>query len=609
MTHDRRFRVYTVFFAVIAAATIWIVGSGEATPHRDALWAQTGRSPVDTDRGPAGPGASRETLYKYSKLLTDISYRIQSAYMDTINTKEMIYSGIRGMLDVLDPFSVLMEQQNYDRLMESTHGKYEGLGMQIDLREDTVTVVSPIEGTPAQRMGIQAGDRIIRIDGKNAVGMTTEQASKLMRGSAGTKVSLTINRTGLPEPLDYIVERAVIELKSVPYYGMADEENKIGYLRLNKFSESTDRELEEALTALRKMGATSLIFDLRSNGGGLLDQAVKTANLFIEKDKLIVYTQGRDPESQRKYFSTEQPIAADLPMVVLVDDGTASASEIVSGAIQDWDRGLIVGNTTFGKGLVQQVFRLPETDDVALKLTTARYYVPSGRSIQKPSRATKHPRIADEDEADEGDEAAEGEAKAAELVERESEIFYTNKGRKVYGGGGIVPDVLVERDLLNPLEINLWRQGKFFNFAVHHTSKNPDVPIDLEVSDAMVAEFRQYLKDNDFDYKTDTEVELDNMLKALKDDPERLAIYQSAIDQMKTLVAKEKELAFSESEDVIRREIKRAILNKVHGERGFYEGVVLKDDPYLVKAKELLMNKEEYKKLLATDTKKSSSKS
>lgn len=603
MTHDRRFRVYTLFLAVAAAATIWIVGSGEATPHREALWAQTDRQPVDTDRGPSTSASGRETLYKYSKLLTDISYRIQSAYMDTINTKEMIYSGIRGMLDVLDPFSVLMEQQNYDRLMESTHGKYEGLGMQIDLREDTVTVVSPIEGTPAQRMGLQAGDRIIEIDGKNAVGMTTEAASKLMRGPAGTKVSLTINRAGLPEPLEYVVERAVIELKSVPYYGMADETNKIGYLRLNKFSESTDRELAEALDALKKMGAQSVIFDLRYNGGGLLDQAVKTANLFLDKDKLIVYTQGRDPESQRKYFSTEAPIAADLPLVVLVDEGTASASEIVSGAIQDWDRGLIVGNTTFGKGLVQQVFRLPDTEDVALKLTTARYYVPSGRSIQKPSRATKHPNMDDE-------EAVEEDTASAELVEKdESDVFYTNKGRKVYGGGGIVPDVLVEREYASALDVNLRRQGKFFNFAVYYTAKNPKVATDFQVTDDVMNEFRQYLKDNKFDYKTDTEVELDKMTEELKNDPERLAIYQSALDQMKALVATEKEHAFEESDEELRTNIRVAILNKVLGERGFYEGWMLRDDPYVAKAKELLLNKDEYKKLLATDTKKSTDKS
>ncbi|MEW5700823.1 MAG: S41 family peptidase [Candidatus Zixiibacteriota bacterium] len=590
MNNERRFRLYTLFLAVAAAATIWIVGSGEATPHREAVWAQTDGGTVDTDRS---RNLMRETLYKYTRLLNDISFRIQSNYMDTVNTKDMVYAGIRGMLDVLDPFSVLMEQRNYDQLMESTHGKYEGLGMQIDRREDTITIIAPIEGTPAQRVGLQAGDRIVAIDGKPTFGMTTEQAAKLMRGPAGTKVVLTIVRAGLHEPLDYTVDRAVIELKSVPYYGMADEQNKIGYLRLNKFSETTDQELREALTDLKNQGARSLIFDLRYNGGGLLDQAVKTSNLFLAKDKLIVYTQGRDPESQHKYFSSEDPVLPDLPLVVLVDEGTASASEIVSGAIQDWDRGLIVGNTTFGKGLVQQVFRLPETDDVALKLTTARYYIPSGRSIQKPSRATKHPGTKEEADDD-------------SLVDKprsDAEVYYTNKGRKVFGGGGVVPDVLVERQLSKPLEIDLWRQGKFFNFAVHYTATHPNASMDFVADDAVLEAFRQYLRDDKFDFKTETEVELDKITADLKDDPARQAIYEPTLAQMRELVAREKELAFDESQDLLKGEIRRAVLNKLYGERGYYEGYVLREDQYVQRAREILTSKDEYRHLLAGDRK------
>lgn len=593
MTHDRRFRLYTLFLALAAAATIWIVGSGEATPHHDAVWAQTGQGAVDTDR-PAGE-ANRETIYKYSRLLNDIAYRIQSNYMDTINTKNMVYAGVRGMLEVLDPFSVLMEQQSYDRLMESTHGKYEGLGMQIDLREDTVTIIAPIEGTPAQRVGLQAGDRIVAIDGKTTEGMNTEQAAKLMRGTAGTKVVLTIVRTGLNEPLDYTVERAVIELKSVPYSGIIDDADKIGYLRLNKFSESTEQELHDALADLKSKGAKSIIFDLRYNGGGLLDQAVKTASLFLEKDKMVVYTQGRDPESQHKYFSTDAALVPDLPLIVLVDEGTASASEIVSGAIQDWDRGLIIGNTTFGKGLVQQVYRLPETDDVALKLTTARYYVPSGRSIQKPSRSSKHPDAEDE----------EVDSTVSERSHDHDAVFYTNKGRKVYGGGGIVPDVLIDRPVFRPLEINLWRQGKFFNYAVHYSALHPDISMDFNADDSVLADFRRYLVDTKFDYKTETEADLDNMTKELKDDKERQVIYQAAIDQIHGLVAKEKELAFTESRDVMKREIKRALLSKVYGDRGYYEGWVGRDDDYVKRAKAILTTKDEYRRLLAGDTKKS----
>jgi carboxyl-terminal processing protease len=571
--------------AILAAGVIWVVGSGEATPERSA-WAQSGQTGAETDFG--NPQMRRETLYKYTKLMTDISYRIQSHYMDTVNSKEVTYAGIRGMLDVLDPFSVLLERSSYDRLMESTEGKYEGLGMQIDLREDTVTIVAPIEGTPAERVGLHAGDRIIKIDGKSTDGMSTEDAAKLMRGQAGTSVVLTIKRAGLREALDYEVERALIELKSVPYYGIADEENHIGYLRLNKFSQSTEDELNKAITDLKEMGATSLIFDLRSNGGGLLDQAVKVSSLFLPKDRLVVYTQGRDPESQRKYFSPRKPLFEKGPLVVLVDGGTASASEIVSGAIQDWDRGIIVGNTTFGKGLVQQIFQLPETDDVALKLTTARYYVPSGRSIQKPSRSTKHP------ERDEN----------GDLVEKEpskEDVFYTNGGRKVYGGGGIVPDVHIDDPSWTPLEINLWRQGKFFNFAVHYTTIHPDIGMDFEVTPDVLQDFEGYLKDNDFDYKTETQVQLESMRDELKEDPERAAIYDASLASVEDLVAKEKEYDLDESTDFIKREIKRAVLSKLFGQRGFYEGVVIKNDEHVKRAIEILTHKDEYSRLLSKD--------
>jgi carboxyl-terminal processing protease len=508
--------------------------------------------------------------------------------MDTVNSKDVTYAGIRGMLDVLDPFSVLLERSSYDRLMESTEGKYEGLGMQIDLREDTVTIVAPIEGTPAERVGLHAGDRIIKIDGQSTDGMSTEDAAKLMRGQAGTSVILTIKRAGLREPLDYEVERALIELKSVPYYGMADEENHIGYLRLNKFSQSTEDELNEAITGLKEMGAKSLIFDLRSNGGGLLDQAVKVSSLFLPKDRLVVYTQGRDPESQRKYFSPRKPLFEKGPLVVLVDGGTASASEIVSGAIQDWDRGLIVGNTTFGKGLVQQIFQLPETDDVALKLTTARYYVPSGRSIQKPSRSTKHP------ERDENGDLVETEPS-------DDEIFYTNGGRKVFGGGGIVPDVHIDDPSWTPLEINLWRQGKFFNFAVHYTNIHPDIGMDFEVTPTVLQEFENYLEEKEFDYKTETQMQLEGMREELEDDPERMAIYEASLASIEELIDKEKDYNLEQSTDFIKREIKRAVLSKQFGQRGFYEGVVVKNDEHVRKAIEILTHKDEYSRLLSKD--------
>jgi carboxyl-terminal processing protease len=585
MASDRRFKAYLLFLAVAAVGLVWIVGQGEATPREPIRIVQTqdqttGDPEITTER------PKRETLYRNIKLLDGIALRVAQSYMEDVDPQELTRAGIDGMLDILDPFSVLMELKYYNRLMETTHGRYEGLGMSIDMRDDTITIVAPMEGTPAMRVGLQAGDKVVKIDGESTDGMSTEEASKKMRGPAGTTVILTIARVGIPEPLEFTVERAVIELKSVPYYGMADQEKKIGYLRLSKFSETTGEELRSALAELNENDLNGLIFDLRGNGGGLLEQAVETASLFLDKDRLVVYTQGKDPRSQKKYFSKGDPMFHKKPLVILVDGATASASEIVSGAVQDWDRGLIVGNTTFGKGLVQQIFSLPENDDIRLKLTTAKYYVPSGRCIQKPHISKKHPELDADDE----------------LIETEPEETYkTRAGRQVYGGGGIVPDVNVERNPYAPVEVNLLRKSMYFNFAVEYTSKNPDVPGDFVVTDAILDDFREYLERREFTYKTATEVEIDKIKELLEEDSTKQDIYGSYLENLKDLVDREKEAEYEQARKNIQRSLRGAILNNAYGERGWYEGVILRDDPYVHKAVEILTDRAEYKTILAAD--------
>ncbi len=581
---DRRFKAYLLFVAVAALGVVWVVGLGQASPREPVQIVQAGyvqTTDPETSRQPP----KRETLYRNIKLLDGIALRVSQSYMEEVDSHDLTRAGIDGMLDILDPFSVLMEMKYYNRLMETTHGRYEGLGMSIDMRDDTVTIVAPMEGTPAKRVGLQAGDKVVEIDGKSTDGITTEEASKQMRGPAGTSVVLTIVRVGIPEPLEFTVERAVIELNSVPYYGMADEENKIGYLRLSKFSETTSDELREALTELNKNNLKGLIFDLRGNGGGLLEQAVETASLFLEENKLVVYTQGKDPRSQKKYFAKGDPLYPKKPLVVLVDAATASASEIVAGAIQDWDRGLILGNTTFGKGLVQQIFSLPEQDDIRLKLTTAKYYVPSGRCIQKPHISTKHPEKMDD-----------------ELTEADPmETYTTGAGREVYGGGGIAPDVIVERHPYSPVEVNMLRKSMYFHFAVEHTSRHSEVPPDFTVSDEILEEYREFLKRREFSYKTATEVELEKIREILEEDSTKLEIFGSYLGELEALVVKEKELEYGQAREDIRRSIRGAILNKVHGERGWYEGVLLRDDPYVLQALEILNERDEYKKILAAN--------
>ncbi len=566
MKEQRKFGVVVLALALISAAIIWAVGLGEATEETKV----TGEY-------------ERETLYSYVKLLDKVAFYINQKYVDSVNVKDMMYSGIRGMMETLDPFSTLQDAKTHDRLIEMTEGKYEGLGMTISERNNIITVISPIEGTPAYRMGIHAGDQIVRIDGKPTEGMSTEEASKLMRGQRGTTVVLTIKREGVAELLEYEIERAIIELTSVPYYGIMD--GGIGYIRLSKFSKDSGKELRDAIEDLKNRGAKGMIFDLRSNGGGLLDQAVETSNLFLDQGKLIVYTQGRT-EVRREFTATNEPIFPDGPLAVLVNEGTASASEIVSGAIQDWDRGVIIGNTTFGKGLVQQIFGMP--NDTYLKLTIAKYYVPSGRCIQKPEIAKRRP-ARDRDE--------EEEEKPDSLVIAEKEVFYTKGGKKVYGGGGIVPDIEIEVPTLKPIEYNLGRQSMFFNFAVSYVAKHPDIPRDFEVDEQMLEDFKKFLKEKNFTYKSALELDLEPLGTQIEKQ-QNSEMFSQAMASLQQLIEKDKQDDFEESIDYIKKSLKRDILNNLHGQKAFYEEVLLKTDPYIQRAYEILTNEKQYKKIL-----------
>jgi carboxyl-terminal processing protease len=557
-------------------ALLWAVGSGAAQPGTKPLYVQT----TEDDARGQSLGSTRESLYKNIKLFNDIAFNVENRYMEDVDTKDMIHAGIRGMLSRLDPFSVLMERRSYDQLMENTSGKYQGVGMQIDVRNDTLIVVTPIEGTPAYRLGLFAGDRIIAIDDDPTVGMSTEDAARKMRGPAGSEVTLSVMRPGLPGVMDYVVERAVIELKSVNYYGVT--EDGIGYVRLNRFAETTHEEMRDALSELRSQNISGLIFDLRSNGGGLLDEAVSTANFFLPKERLVVYTKGRDEDSEQRFQSTQEPIIEDVPMVVLVNGGSASASEIVAGALQDWDRALIMGQTTFGKGLVQQVFNIGgRNSDVALKLTTARYYVPSGRSIQKPIHSGPNGTDADEDDS----------------TATEVEVFYTAAGRPVYGGGGIVPDIELPIELYETIEINLERQGLFFAYAVDYVAGHPDLTLDFEVDDEVLRSFREFVESKDFSYTTRLETEFETLRERVteqgKDD-----LFATVLDELDSLADADKADDFEESDDYIRQALKRTILRNKFGERGVYEQVILKDDPAILEALNVVRSKDEYKRLL-----------
>lgn len=598
-----RYSVQLFSLTVFAIALIWFAGSGEAYQGDEIVindpiyFADTFHIDLeeksDSPINEVSPREKRETFLRDVKKLTQTAFEIRNKYMEEVDTEEIIKSGIKGMLSDLDRYSNLLEKASYDALMESTHGKYEGLGMQIDSREERIRIISPIEGTPAYRQGLRAGDIVWDIEGISTEGMTASEASKLMRGKAGTSIKMSIKRTGIDNPIEFEIERAIIELKSVNYFGKVPGTD-VGYVRLSRFAEETSHELRDAISSLNEQNVSALIFDLRNNGGGLLDQAIETSELFLQQGNEIVYTRGRFQNSERHFQSQRPPLFPDKPIIVLVDEGTASASEIVAGAIQDWDRGLILGSTTYGKGLVQQVFPISADGSMNLKLTTAKYYVPSGRCIQKPEKQDKpHP-----------ESASIGEEVDSMEVTEEKEIFYTNGGRMVYGGGGIVPDIEIPAETWKPIEINLYRNSMFFNFAVDYVAKHPEVKPTVEVTDEIIAQFKTFIKEKDFDYTSALEASIENLEETINKE-EKQDLFAGMLDSLRAVAAEEKEKDFNISKDYIGKTIKRDIVSAIAGERGVYEEIVLKVDPGVQKAIEIL-GSNEYSDLIKRGQKKAS---
>lgn len=389
-------------------------------------------------------GAARDGgVFQQARLFDDVLSHISAYYVDSIPEGELYHRASTGLLEQLkDPYSGLLENEAYRELTESTTGNYGGLGIQIDVRDGWITVVAPLPETPAERAGIETGDQIIEVDGRSTEGWNSDQAVKALRGTPGSQVTLLIRRAGFPKPLDYSITRASIHARSVQPGTIFP--GNVGYISLSPVAESSAQELQREVVALLGQGMKSLVLDLRGNPGGLLDQGVRVADLFLEPRQEIVETRGRARGSTKTFADQAKQDWPDLPIVVLVNEGTASAAEIISGALQDHDRAAIVGVPTFGKGLVQTVF--PFTDKTALKLTTGRWYTPSGRTIQRAARDEEEQmRLA----AEEG-EAAGDSAVQADTAQRP--IFHTTGGRTVRGGGGIVPDVVIRQDTLTTPE-------------------------------------------------------------------------------------------------------------------------------------------------------------
>ena len=389
--------------------------------------------------------ATRDDIYRKIKdsqrTINNVYKYLITHYVDDIDLEKFTKMSIDNMLSDLDPYTVYLVDDQKSGLDMLTNGKYGGIGIQIGKRDNVITVIAPTEDSPAKRAGILAGDVLIKIDGKDTESMSMDDAAKLIRGKKGTDVILTIERFNESELIDFTLTREDIPVKDVSYFGMLDE--SIGYIRLTRFSKNSHLEVEKAIKSLMGNDMKSIVLDLRDNPGGLLNSAVKILDLFIEKKELLVWTDGKARQSNKKYFSKNDPIVPnDIQIAVLINGGSASASEIVAGVMQDLDRGVVIGRKSFGKGLVQTVYNIDRNK--ALKVTTAKYYIPSGRLIQKSGY------LPDE--------------LLADTVALDT-LFETVGGREVKSGDGITPDYVIELEKRNPILLACLRKGLFFSYV------------------------------------------------------------------------------------------------------------------------------------------------
>ena len=423
--------------------------------------------------------AGQNDMQDSVKSFTHVLSVVERNYAEPVDTDKVIYDGaIPGMLRVLDPHSNFFDPKQYALFKEEQQGKYYGVGMTVQQRENQTVVLAPFVGSPAYKAGIRPGDIILKVDGKSCDGLTTTEVADMLKGAKGTVVHISLGREGWEKPIEVTVTRDEIPRPGVEYFTMVKP--GIGYVRVSTFNETTDSDLAEALRQLDVSKLDGLIIDLRNNGGGLLNQAVGMADMFLDKNEIVVSHRGRASQ-ERRYYAVRGNQGIEVPVIVLINGQSASASEIVSGAIQDHDRGLIVGEVSFGKGLVQTQF--PLSEDTALLLTTARYYTPSGRLIQ---RDYKNVSLYD--------------YHYNPQPPTKPEVKLTDSGRQVFGGGGITPDDVIAAPKPDDFQQMLYRRGVFYSqqqgvgdFTRFYLGEKPDISKDFVVNDAVIAQFRKYL--------------------------------------------------------------------------------------------------------------------
>jgi carboxyl-terminal processing protease len=524
----------------------------------------------------------------YIKIRKGLTYfqkvyeRVQSNYVEEIDPYAFVKTGIDGMLQALDPYTVFIDEDEDARLKIITTGKYGGVGMEIGIRNNRITVISPMDNSPAQKAGIRAGDIVTKINGESIQTSTTERISKLLRGPVGSQVEITIQRPGFENEITLIIKRDEIIVDDVTYADFVKP--GVAYIRLTSFTEKAGFELVSAIKILQQKGnITSFILDLRGNSGGLLESAVDVAGIFLPKGTLVVTTKGfRDGKNE--FTTKHDPLLLDVPLIVMVNEGSASAAEIVAGSLQDLDRAIILGTRTFGKGLVQKIYNIDKNSSTKIKITTAKYYIPSGRCVQKQDY-TKDNKIFMA--------SSSGDSTPAD----KNIPFYTSNKRLVYEDGGVTPDRNVEDNSIDYLITELWRQSLAFNFSVQYQHDHPELGNNFQVGDEVCNEFMSYLAQQKFNYQIEGETELKKFISISRENnfPKELS------NETEDLLSKLETLKKKDLENH-RQEIKRMLLDEL-AEKYFGPNEKIRytqsNDKQLQAAIDLVLDNSEYKKILA----------
>ena len=517
-------------------------------------------------------------IAKNLEIFTDLYKELNTYYVDETDPGKLIKSAMDEMLQTLDPYTNYIPESEIEDFQFMTTGQYGGIGAMITKRDEYVYISEPYEGFPAQKSGLMAGDKILEVNNISVKGKSTEEVSKLLKGQPNTNVSILIERKYINEPFEVSFKREKVTVGSVPYFGLL--ENNIGYVKLRSFTRNCSNDLKNAILKLKDQNATSLILDLRGNPGGLLNESVKIANFFVNQGEDIVSTKGKIKSWEKVYTATNKPIDTEIPLVVLIDQSSASASEIVSGSLQDLDRAVIVGKRSFGKGLVQQTRKLSYNSQ--LKLTVAKYYIPSGRCIQALDYSNRNE-----------------DGSVGKIADSLSTEFRTKNNRKVYDGGGITPDLVTESEVSSKILLSLFRERLFFDYATEYRLKNENIlsAKDFKITDEKFLDFKNFLSDKEYEYETDTEKAY-KKLKKVAEEENYFESMKNNFDLLVTKIDDAKSDDLEKNKDFVKEILANEIVSRYYYQKGRIQSS-LNYDKDILEAITVLSDSTKYKQILS----------